>query len=183
MSETPKTWRDIVKQKLVEWGPLPRNVLILRLTPLMPPGYAWQRYVVDSKRQGRLDVENDGLPEPSREEMDKAQRALVLWFLRQLRRDGQLLEEGGKVSLKPKAEARPKLARGSTLSVADVLQKSLTLAAEQPIEDLTDTDALKPLYDTARDLADRLEGRLTELDYWWEGRHDSSAGLETTPSQ
>lgn len=61
----------------------------------MPPGYAWHRWVIDTKQ---VDVE----PEPTRENYEKAKRSLVLWLLRQLRRDGWLIEKNGKIKLNPK---------------------------------------------------------------------------------
>ena len=78
----------------------------------MPPGYAWQRYVVDSKVRERLEVkglweEGDPFPEPDGlDDYDKAQRALVLWFLRQLRRAQKLVEEDGNIGWREDADPR-----------------------------------------------------------------------------
>jgi hypothetical protein len=97
MASDSGTWREFVVAKLVAWGPIDKDVFILRLTPMMPPGYAWRRWIVDSKL--RLKVpEDQEMPEPSLEDFEKAQRALVLWFLRQLRREGKLIEDGDTIS-------------------------------------------------------------------------------------
>ena len=74
----------------------------------MPPGYAWQRHVIDTKLIKRLEARGEweeGDPFPAPEGMDdyvKAQRALAQWFLRQLKRNGALAEENGLISMKNK---------------------------------------------------------------------------------
>ena len=107
-----ETWMNLVRARLREWGPLSQDVVIARLTPLMPPGYAWHRYVVDSKLRQRLEAkglweEGDPVPEPqSQDDYLKAQQALAKWFIRQLRRNGELKESRGKITWKEKGHAR-----------------------------------------------------------------------------
>lgn len=100
------TWRGVVVASLQEWGRIERPMAVARLTRLMPPGYSWQRYVIDHKLRQRLEAkglweEGDPFPAPeSMEDFDKAQRSLALWFLRQLKREKRVLEEDGMIMLK-----------------------------------------------------------------------------------
>ena len=103
-----QTWKKEVENKLREWGPLPKEVAISRLTNLMPPGYAWQRHVIDTKLRQRMEEkgeweQGDPMPAPrDAEDYYKAQRALVKWFLRQIRRQGRLIEEDGMIEFRKK---------------------------------------------------------------------------------
>jgi hypothetical protein len=47
------------------------------------------------------------------------------------------------------------------------LSDLLAQAAEQPIEDMDDIDALAAMWLTADDIAARLRSRLQEERYWW----------------
>lgn len=98
-SETANSSRENIRLKLTEWGPIDKDVFILRMTPLMPAGYAWRRWVIDTKLRHKVDALDD-MPEPTLDDFEKAQRALVLWHLRQLRREGWLYEQGVKLSLR-----------------------------------------------------------------------------------
>jgi hypothetical protein len=51
-------------------------------------------------------MEISEIPDPSSQEIEKAQRALVLWLLRQLRREGRLIEVNGTISLKQEGGGR-----------------------------------------------------------------------------
>jgi len=48
-----------------------------------------------------------------------------------------------------------------------LLSKYLEGAATMPVEAMTDTDSLRAAMETADDLAERLQTRLRDLDYWW----------------
>jgi hypothetical protein len=102
-----------MRQRLSTWGTISREVLIMRCTPLMPPGYAWYRFLIDTKKISRSEWESGDAepPEPTMDDLETAQRALVLWVLRQLRRSGWLVEEGGKISLRTNEEERKALLR------------------------------------------------------------------------
>ena len=94
-----------MRDHLREWGPTPKEVVIARLAPLMPPGYSWQRYIIDGrlKRMVAKGEWEEGDPFPVPEDVDdfhKAQRHLVLWFLRQFRREGRLVEKNGTIAYK-----------------------------------------------------------------------------------
>lgn len=55
----------------------------------------------------------------------------------------------------------------STSPSADTLLGLFRVAAEQPIEDMTDYDALRAALETADDLADRVRGVLKDAKMWW----------------
>ncbi len=96
--DTPQTWRAFIRARLIEWGPLDFNVFLMRITPLMPPGYAWQVYCMERKMHKALDLDEE-LPEPtSLEEVAAAQRTMVRWVLRQLRRENMLTERDGTIA-------------------------------------------------------------------------------------
>lgn len=98
--DQPRVWRDVIRLRLLEWGPINTKVFIMKMAPEMPPGYAWHRWVVDNKLRQRLDLEEYENPPATEEDMEKAQEALVKWFLRQMRRAGQLIEVDDTVSYK-----------------------------------------------------------------------------------
>jgi hypothetical protein len=54
--------------------------------------------VVDNKLRQRLDLDDDEIPPHDEESMEMAQEALVRWYLRQMRRAGQLVEVNGTVA-------------------------------------------------------------------------------------
>jgi len=100
--ETLVSW---FRERISEWEPVDRNVLILRATPMMPPGYAWHRWLIDSKKVTSAQLEDpdyeDQIPQPQGpDDFERAQRALVLWLLRQLKRRNWIIEkDDGTISL------------------------------------------------------------------------------------
>lgn len=111
--ELDQPWLNVIKESLREWGWINKDLAVFRLAPLMPPGYAWQRYVIDGKLRQRLEKrglweEGDPFPAPeSLEDYVKAQRALVKWWFRSMKRAGTLIERDGKVCLSEKTKDAP----------------------------------------------------------------------------
>lgn len=106
-SVDPRHYRDVIRKKLAEWGKIDKDTAIHRLTPLMPLGYAWRRWVIDTKKTDVYDDEN--YPDLTAEEVEKVQRYLAMWYIRQGRREGWIKDMKGniiKYVAKPKPRAR-----------------------------------------------------------------------------